>query len=64
MHSLERYIKESGYVSKWWKRCLLLFLAIDAVAITTIAGCFDGFGDLNEAYFKINDRYFYIGFME
>ena len=34
MHSLERYIKESGYVSKWWKYALIGFLVPKAVGIS------------------------------
>lgn len=64
MHTIDRYIREAGYVSKWWKYALIAFFVVDAIVLTTLAGCFDGMGDLGELYFKIADRFFYIGFME
>lgn len=63
--TLTQYItKDLGYVSKWWKYALIAILVIDAVIVTTLAGCYDGMGDLNELYFSINNRVFYVGFME
>lgn len=63
--TLKEYLtKDLGYVSKWWKYALIAFLVLDAIVVTTLAGCFDGIGDLGEFYFKINERIFYIGFME
>lgn len=63
--TLTQYItKDLGYVSKWWKYALIAILVIDAVIVTTLAGCYDGMGDLNEFYFKFNNRVFYVGFME
>ena len=63
--TLKEYITQDlGYVSKWWKYAVIAFLALDAIVVTTLAGCFDGMGDLGELYFKISNRYFYIGFME
>lgn len=65
MQSFEYYCKTKyGLVSKWWKYTLLAFLVIDAIVITTLAGCYDGVGDLGEWYFEFNDRVFYVGFME
>ena len=65
MKTLKEYItKDLGYVSKWWKWALIAFLLADAIVITTLAGCYEGFGDLGEMYFEFNDRVFYVGFME
>ena len=63
--SLKTYItKDLGYVSKWWKYALIIFFILDALIVTALAGCFDGIGELGEFYFKISNRYFYVGFME
>lgn len=65
MKTLKEYItKDLGYVSKWWKWALIAFLLLDVAVVTTLAGCYEGFGDLNELYFNFNGRVFYIGFME
>ena len=63
--TLTEYItKDLGYVSKWWKYTLITILALDALILFILADCFDGIGDLGEWYFNIDNRVFYIGFME
>ena len=65
MRTLKEYItKDLGYVSKWWKWALIAFLLADAIVITTLAGCYEGMGEIGEMYFSIKNKTFYIGFME
>ena len=63
--TLKQYIvKDLGYVSKWWKYALLILLFIDALIVTTLAGCYDGLGELGELYFDLGDRLLMIGIMK
>ena len=63
--TLKEYITQDlGYVSKWWKYALIAFLALDAIVVTTLAGCFDGMGDLGEYYFDLGDRLLMIGLIK
>ena len=60
--SLKEYItKDLGYVSKWWKYALITFLVLDAIIVTTLAGCYDGMGDLGEIYFDLGEYLMFVG---
>lgn len=65
MRTIQDYLKkELGYVNKWWKY-LFLFCLFDFILFVSLLFCFySGTGDLGEWYFEINNRVFYIGFME
>jgi Na+/H+ antiporter NhaB len=63
--SLKSYItKDLGYVSKWWKYALITFLVIDAIVVTTLAGCYDGIGSVGEYYFDLGDYLLMIGLVK
>lgn len=65
MQSFESYCKISyGLVSRWWKYALVALLIIDAILITTLAGCYDGIGELNEWYFSFGNKIMYVGVFE
>ena len=64
MHTIERYIKKAGYVSRWWKYAVIAFLIVDAVVVTTLAGCFDGMGSVGEYYFDLGEYLLMIGLVK
>jgi hypothetical protein len=60
--TLQQYVTQDlGYVSGWWRYALLILLFIDALIVTTLAGCYDGVGELGEWYFDLGDRLLMIG---
>ena len=65
MKSFESYCKISyGLVSCLWKYALVILLVTDAIVITTLAGCYDGIGELGEMYFDFGEKLLMIGVLE
>ena len=65
MQNFESYCKISyGLVSRWYKYALVTISIIDAILITTLAGCYDGIGELNEWYFNFGNKIMYVGVFE
>lgn len=65
MQSFEYYCRTNyGFVSCWWKYALVILLVIDAIVVTTLAGCYDGIGELGEMYFDFGEKLLYVGVLE
>lgn len=65
MQSFESYCRTNyGFVSHWWKYALVILLIIDAIVVTTLAGCYDGIGELGEMYFDFGENILYVGVLE
>ena len=63
--TLKEYITQDlGYVSKWWKYAVIAFFVVDAIIVTTLAGCFDGIGSVGEYYFDLGDYLLMIGLVK
>lgn len=69
MKTLEQYIKKDlGYVSKWWKWALIIWLTLEIVLVLgfmyTYSFKITTDEDLNEAYFHLDKKIIFMGWYD